>query len=176
MAEYAGNLSSTVTKAIVTAVVTALAGAIISWIGGWLPALWEGGKAGAAWIWALLSYPVAVPTAILALLVLPFLIRAVRGIRHIVTPPRAQAAAPAEPPLSDLERQLLRMLANRDGAQVIFEEAANQLGVAKLVLQQTCEALTERGYIQPVDHRLWGLAIALTRDGRDFVIQQGFVR
>jgi hypothetical protein len=48
--------------------------------------------------------------------------------------------------------------------------------VSNLILQQTCEALSVRGYIEPNNHIVRGLHIALTREGRDFVIRQGYVR
>jgi hypothetical protein len=171
------GLTSTATKTIVTTIVAAAVTAIVGWIGGWLPALWAAVKAGAAWTWAMLSYPIAVPAAILALLVVPFLIRAARGIRYVVAPPaQPQIIQPAEAPLSDLEERLMRLLAEIDGRLIHFDEVASRLMVSNLILQQTCEALSVRGYIEPNNHIVRGLHIALTREGRDFVIRQGFVR
>jgi hypothetical protein len=42
--------------------------------------------------------------------------------------------------------------------------------VSNLVLQQTYEALSVRGYIEPNNHIVRGLHVAFTRAGRDFVI------
>jgi hypothetical protein len=167
--------ASSVKLGVVAAIATALAGAVISWIGGWLPALWEATKAATLWTWELLTLSVPVPLAILAVLVLPFVVRAVRAIRYVAAPqPARHAGEPAEAPLSDLEERLMRLLAYADGRLVHFEDAAARLQISNLVLQQTCEALSARGYIEADNHIVRGLRIALTRAGRDFVIERGF--
>jgi DNA-binding MarR family transcriptional regulator len=89
---------------------------------------------------------------------------------------RSAQGEPAEAPLSDQERQLMRILARADGAAVHFETAGEQLGVSRLILQTICESLSRRGLIEPSNHTVWGLHIVLTREGRDFVIKEGFVR
>jgi len=66
-------------------------------------------------------------------------------------------------------------LADSTSAPYYFR-GARHLRTSNLILQQQCEGLSERGYIEPANHRVWGLHIALTREGRDFVIKQGFVR
>lgn len=156
---------------------SAAVGGLIGWIGGWLPALWGGVKIAAAWTWNLLTLSVPVPLAILALLVLPFVIRSIRAARWLFAKqePPVSLAAPAEPELSEMESGLLRLLARADGAHVHFEDAAAHLGVQRLVLQQICEGLTQRGYIEPENHIVRGLHIMLTRRGRDFVIAQGYL-
>jgi hypothetical protein len=69
----------------------------------------------------------------------------------------------------------MRLLARGDGASVHFEDAASHLGVQRLVLQQICESLSERGYVEPYNHIVRGVHIALTRRGRDFIIEQGYL-
>ena len=68
----------------------------------------------------------------------------------------------------------MRLLAQADGRLVHFEDAAARLQISNLVLQQTCEALSARGYIEPDNHIVRGLRISLTRAGRDFVIERRF--
>lgn len=172
------SASSTIRRAVITAVSTAVVGGVIGWIGGWLPALWEGIAAASVWAWSLLTLSVPVPLAILAILVLPFVIRFVRAARWIFTKQETPAnpAAPAEPELSELELGLLRLLARGDGAHVHFDDAAVHLATPRLVLQKMCEGLTMRGYIEPENDRVWGTHIVLTRRGRDFVIEHGFVQ
>lgn len=178
MAEQSGSLSNTAGRAVVTTVVTAITGAVITWFAGWWPALWAAITAATASVWAFLTYPVSLPLAIVALLAIPFLIRLVRGVRYVVAPPQpAQlVAAPAQAPLSDLEERLMRLLAEADGRLVHFEDAASRLMTSNLLLQKACEALSLRGYIEPNNHIVRGLHISLTREGREFVIEQGFVR
>lgn len=175
MAQSSGSLSSTAGRAVVTSVVTAITGAVITWLAGWWPALWAAITAAAASIWAFITYPVSLPLALVALLAIPFLIRLVRGVRYVVAPPTAPAAEPAEKPLTTTEERLLRLFVEADGQLIHFDDMAHRLGISKLVLQQICEALTERGYIKPHSHIVRGLYVELTRDGRDFLIEQGFV-
>src|SRR6267378_3105765 len=82
MTEEPGSVWSSIRRAAVTSIVTAVVGALISWAGGWLPELWEGAKASAGWSWHLLTLRVPVPIAILAILVLPWLIRGTRAVRR----------------------------------------------------------------------------------------------
>jgi len=170
------EISATVWNAVVTAIVTSIAGGLISWIAGWLPALWETLTAAAAWAWALLTYSMSVPLAILAVLALPWLLLSAVWIGKLLEKkqPRSDLAAPAEPPLGELELQLLRLLARADGLLVQFDDAASRLQTSRLLLQRACESLTERGYIQPHHHVVRGTSIGLTRAGTEFVIRQGF--
>lgn len=171
------SAKNTLRNATITAIVTAVVGGLIGWIGGWLPALWGAMQAAAAWTWALLTYSMPVPLAILAILVLPFVIWSIRAARWLFAKqePQVSLTAPAEPELSEMESGLLRLLARADGAHVHFEDAAAHLGTPRLVLQTVCEGLTQRGYIEPENHIVRGLHIALTRRGRDFVIAQGYL-
>lgn len=173
-----GSLSSTAGRAVVTTVVTAITGAVITWFAGWWPALWAAITTAAASVWAFVTYPISLPLAVVALLAIPFLIRLVRGVRYVVAPPQSAqlVAAPAQAPLSDLEERLMHLLAEADGRLVHFEDAASRLMTSNLLLQKACEALSLRGYIEPNNHIVRGLHIALTREGREFVIEQGFVR
>ena len=70
----------------------------------------------------------------------------------------------------------MRLLGEADGRLVHFEDAASRLMASNLMLQKACEALSIRGYIETNNHIVRGLHIALTREGRDFVIEQGIVR
>jgi hypothetical protein len=168
--------SGTVKNAVLTAIVTAVVGGVISWIAGWLPALWEAASAAATWTWALLTYAVPVPLAILALLALPWLVLGAAWVANLLEKkqPRSAATAPAEAPLGDLELQLLRLLARADGRYVSFENAADHLHTSRLLLQRACEELHRRDLIEPHQDVLHGPQIGLTREGREFVIKEGF--
>jgi len=168
--------SGTVKNAILTAIVTAIAGGILSWLAGWLPALWEAATAAAAWTWALLTYAVPVPLAILALLALPWLVLGAVWIGSLFEKkesPSAPATSP-EQPLGDLELQLLKLLARADGSYVSFENAADRLHTSRLLLQRACEELSRRNLIEPHRDILHGPQIGLTYQGREFVIKEGF--
>jgi len=175
MAGESGGLGSTAAKTAVATVVAAAVASIISWIAGWLPAIWQTITVAAVWIWNLLVLPVPVPLAILGLLVLPFIVRLARAARRVLakqTPVVAQGAR--APPLGDLELGLLRLLAHADGRFLSFEDAVRHLGTSRLLLEPACEALDQRVLIEAHRDILHGAQIALTRPGRDFVIEQGF--
>lgn len=137
--------------------------------------MWAAVTGAAASIWTFLTYPVSLPLAIVALLVLPFLVRLVRAVRYVVAPQAApQPVDPPEPPLSDLERSVLQLLAHADGRYVNFDDAADHLHTSRLLLERAYQALDRRGLIQPHRDTLRGTQLALTVKGRDFIIEQGF--
>lgn len=175
MAEKSGSLWSIIRKATIYAIVTGVVGGLISLIGVWIPSVWQRIQVAAAWTWALLTLPILVPLAILAILVLPFVIWIIRAARRAFA--QGAPAAPQEPagePLNEVELAVLRLLAAADGRYVNFEDAADRLHIPKLVLERNCEALAERGFVESNRHILYGSQIGLTRMGRDFVLEQGF--
>lgn len=175
MADESGSVWSITRRATITTIVTAIVGGLISWIAGWLPAIWQAIQTAAAWTWSLITLSVPVPLVVLVILALPFVIWIGRAARQTTAPDTPEASQePPEPPLSGSQADLLRLLAQADGANVHFDDAASHLRLSRLVLQQVCEALTQRGYIKPENHFIRGLHIALTPLGRDFVIEQGF--
>lgn len=175
MAEESGSVWSTVKRTTVSTIAAAVVGGLIAWVSGWLPAWWGFIQIAAAWIWSLVSLLVPVPLVILVILVLPIFIRIGRAVRHAFAQEApAVPQAPAAPPLNDLERALLKLLAHADGRYVKFEDAADHLGSSRLLLERACEALYQRGFIEPHQHVLHGAQILLTRTGRDFVIEQGY--
>ena len=174
MADTPSSLGSMVSRTAIATTVAAAVGGIISWAAGWLPALWEGAKAAAAWTWALFSYPVAVPLAILVLLALPWAVLGVAWIANFFEKKSAPAAVSEAAPLGELELRLLRLLARADGRYVNFDDAAERLQTSRLLLQRACEALGARELIEPHRDVLRGVQLLLTREGRELVIKEGF--
>jgi hypothetical protein len=176
MAEQPGSLGTTITRAALTTLVTAAVGGIVTWIGGWLPALWAATKAAAAWLWELLTFPVPVPLAILAVLALPWMVIGAAWIGTLFEKKetRSPPAGTPEQPLGELELQLLRLLARADGRYVGFENAADHLHASRLLLERACDELLRRDLIEPHRDVLHGPQIGLTREGREFVIKAGF--
>jgi len=172
------STGSTSFKTIVaTAIATAFAGALVTWIGGWLPALWESIKGATAWAWEMLTYPIVVPAVILVVLALPWLVLGAAWIKSLVAKKSSRPAtvAPAEPPLGEIELQLLRFLARADGRYVGFEDAADHLHSSRLLLERACNVLYGRDLIETHRDVLHGPQIGLSREGRELVIKEGFL-
>jgi hypothetical protein len=173
VAETPSSLGSTVSRTAIATIVAAAVGGVITWAGGWFPALWEGFKTAAVWTWALFTYPVAVPLAILVVLALPWAVLGAAWVANLFEK-KAPPAAAAEAPLGELELRLLGLLARADGRYLNFDDAAERLQTSRLLLQRACEGLAAREFIEPHRDVLHGVQLLLTREGREFVIKEGF--
>ena len=113
-------------------------------------------------LWAGLTFHAPVPVWVIAAIVLA-LLPAVRR----------RARVGIWWPLSQSEKEVLRLLVSGDGQAIPVEAAAARLHVHKLEASHVLERLSRRGLI---DTQLMGMHLFyLTTKGTDYVIRKGYV-
>jgi len=136
---------------------------------------------GAVWSVLTASVPVWAVLAVAAVVALVF--RRVgrrRPVKEVydsatrtVSPPRIEAPAPAV--LSQLEDVIVRRLANEDGAWLGKGDLSDAARTTALRAEQALDRLEAAGLVEGHFSSVTGRSYGLTRRGRDFVIDRGYI-
>lgn len=166
---------------VLAGVLSTLIAAFITWLLGFWPTVWAWvGNASSA-IWAVAAYVIPVPTGVLVLLgvVLTYLCaRKPSGAKAAVSTPSRPLEQTARdlPQLSENELAVIRLLAAADGRWAGIEEIASVAQLSRLLTEQALEKLFAKGFLRDRHNYLDGTSFRLSSAGRDYAIEQGFVR
>ena len=166
---------------VIASVLSALIVTLLTWLFGFWPAIWSWiVKTGAAvleWI----SYSIPIPIGLLVLLggVLIYTLSrtpnrpiAINGDEYVPV----QNEAASKPSLSANEEQIVRFLAAADGKWARVEDVSYGLGLSQLIAEQALEKLLSRGFLRESHNYVDGTTLRLSSSGRDFAIEQGYVK
>lgn len=80
------------------------------------------------------------------------------------------------PQLSETELVVIRLLAAADGRWAGIEEIASEAHLSRLLTEQALEKLFAKGFLRDTHNYLHGTTFRLSSAGRDYAIEEGFVR
>ena len=171
--------------AVIGGIIATVVGGLILQILGALPSAFAFLSRGASWVLHVLGANITLPVwALIAFgggfLLFGFL------CRGWPRPPRSRADSPvtldvqhpppASPPtLSDLEREVMRMLVRADGGLLSLDQISGELKAKRLVIEQAIDILDARGFLEDNLNTRLGRRFRLSPRGRDFAIQTGLV-
>lgn len=174
---------SNVVAGTIATVIGGLILAGLTWLGGLLPAVWNGIVSGLSWVWSIVSYQASLPVGLLFMAATAlFLVGYFLSRKRSASPkPGAASANPhtaektevAE--FSQLERGVVRVLANADGSWLRIQDIADQLRTSNLIIEQAIEKLYANDMIRDSHNYIYGTSFRLSSKGRDYAISQGYV-
>jgi hypothetical protein len=167
-------------KQTVAGVASGLILLAVGWLFGVLPAVWNWMVKAASYAWSLVNYYVALP--VWALIVAAALLFAVWRRVPRKTGSFSKAAvepqsppAPSEPTLTPLESQVVKALAQADGAWLSLDDLAAATRTSRLMIEQAVERLLVARLLLDRHNYIYGTSFRLSSTGRDLAIRQGHV-
>lgn len=136
----------------------------------------------ASFAWWALSYSVPMPMSVLVLLMF-LLMYVVYRLRSISSHPGASTIDGASKKstlrlseISEKELAVMRMLAAADGQWLGIEHISSRIQAPRLLTEQTIERLLARELLLQSMNYIHGSSFRLSPLGRDYAIDQGYVK
>jgi len=167
---------------VISSVLSTLLASIFTWLFGYWPHVWSFIVEVASAAWWVVSYAVPVPLSALVLLGL-FLAYVVYRLRpfssHTVRSTSDGTSTKSTLGLSEMsekELAVIRALAAADGQWLGIERISSRIQEPRLLTEQTLERLLVRELLLQSMNYIHGSSFCLSPLGRDYAIDQGYVK
>ena len=166
---------------VIAGVLSAIIVAFLTWLSGFWSTIWSWIVKTSATVFEWTSYSIPIPVSVLILLAGIWIYISSRTPNRPIAINRdeyvpAQNEAASKPSLSANEEQIVRFLAAADGKRTGVEDVSYGLGLSQLIAEQALEKLLSRGFLSESDNYGQGTTLRLSSSGRDFAIEQGYVK
>ena len=166
---------------VIAGVLSAIIVTFLTWLFGFWSTIWSWIVKTSATVFEWISYSIPIPVSVLVLLagILIYILSrtpnrpiAINGNEYVPV----QNEAASTPSLSANEEQIVRFLAAADGKWAGVEDVSYGLGLSQLIAEQALEKLLSRGFLSESHNYVHGTTLRLSSSGRDFAIEQGYVK
>lgn len=169
-------------SSVISGVLSTLIAAILTWMFGFWVSVWNFIVETATQAWWAMSYTVSMPVSVLAMqsLFLVYLIYQLRSPANQANPLRATSSSnqlmQKQSQMSKNEVAVLKALAAADCRWLGIDHISSCIQASHLLTEQALERLFVRALLLESKNYIHGSTFRLSSTGRDYAIDQGFVR
>lgn len=167
---------------VISGVLSTLLASIFTWLFGYWPHVWSFIVEVASTAWWVVSYSVPMPMSVLVLLWF-FLMYVVYRLRSIsgqagaaTTDGMSTKPTQGLSEMSEKELAVMGALAAADGQWLGIEHISSRIQAPRLLTEQTLERLLARELLLQSMNYIHGSSFRLSPLGRDYAIDQGYVK
>lgn len=167
---------------VIAGAISTLLASFLNWLFGFWTMAWKWFTEASVWAWMALTYTAPVPISVLAALLICLMFLFYR--LHSVIAQKEEAAASSsnnqlahdQSQITGNELNIIKVLAAADGRWLRVEQISSRSQASRIVMEQAIEKLLMKKMLLESHNYLHGASYGLSPDGRDYAIEQGYVK